>query len=84
MARFGESLMKKVASGRRSLKLVTKKDKNKSCKQEPLVPVSEASAEEKKGEKEEEVVELEEIEEAYELPEIPHTPLSGTFFADVL
>lgn len=82
MTRFGESLIKKVASSRRSLRSSAKKDKNKSSKQKLLFPVSEATAEEKKEEKEEEEVEveLEEIEEAYMLPEIPHTPLSGTSF----
>lgn len=84
MAGFGDSLMKKVASSRRSLKFAIKKDKNKGPTQEPLVPVSEVSAEEKKEAKEKEVVELEEIKEAYTLPEIPHTPLSGNAFADVL
>lgn len=77
---FGDSLMKKGASIRRSLRLGSKKDKDKdkTCKQEPLGPVLEGSAEEKKEEKEEEDVVWEEIEEAYTLPEIPHTPLSGS------
>lgn len=71
--------MKKVASGRRSLRFSSKKDKNKSPKQE-LVPVSEGPVEKKtkesKDEEEEKVPE--EVEEAYVLPDLPHTPLSGT------
>lgn len=76
MGGFGDSLMKRGASIRRSLKLGTKKDK--TCKQEPLGPVSEGSVEEKEEKEEEEEVVWEEVEEAYTLPEIPQTPLSGT------
>ncbi|XP_074517111.1 exocyst complex component 3-like protein 4 isoform X1 [Sebastes fasciatus] len=73
MARFGDSIMKRGASLRRSLKFVTKKDKTGT-----LVPVSEGAAEETKEEKEEEEVAVvwEEMEESYTMPEIPHTPLS--------
>ncbi|XP_076605078.1 exocyst complex component 3-like protein 4 isoform X2 [Chaetodon auriga] len=77
MAGFGNSLMKRGESIRRSLTFNTKKNKDKSSRAEPLVAVSEGSAEEKKEEKEEEEeVVCEEMEEAYTLPELPHTPLS--------
>ncbi|XP_042372509.1 exocyst complex component 3-like, partial [Plectropomus leopardus] len=73
MSGLGESLIKRGASIRRSLKF----GKNKPGKQEPLVPVSEGSTEERKEDKEEEEEEVwEEMEELYTLPEIPHTPLS--------
>lgn len=69
--------MKKMASGRRSLRFSSKKDKNKDTKQE-LVPVSEGPVEKKTKESEEEEEEVpEEVEEAYVLPELPHIPLSG-------
>ena len=58
---YGESI-------RRSLNLGTKKDK--ACRPELLVSVSEGPAEEKTEEKAK--------EEEYTLPEIPHPPLSGT------
>ncbi|XP_073339797.1 exocyst complex component 3-like protein 4 [Pagrus major] len=76
MTRFGDSLLQRGESIRRSLKL-GKKSKDKNCNRE-LVTVSEGSVEEKEVDKvEEEVVVVEEeIEEAYTLPEIPHTPLS--------
>lgn len=65
-------------SFRRTLKLGTKRDKEKTCKQELLITDTEVSCEEKKeGREEEDVAELAEIEEMYTLPEIPHTPLSG-------
>ncbi|XP_034715017.1 exocyst complex component 3-like protein 4 [Etheostoma cragini] len=71
MAGFGDSIMKKGASFRRSLKF------KKSNKPEAVVLVSEGSLEERKEEKEEEEEEvLEELDELYTLPEIPHTPLS--------
>ncbi|KAA8589314.1 hypothetical protein FQN60_012679 [Etheostoma spectabile] len=69
MAGFGDSLMKKGASFRKSLKF------KKSSRPEAAVLVSEGSLEERKEEQEEEEV-LEELEELYTLPEIPHTPLS--------
>lgn len=72
--------MKKMASGRRSLKFSSKKDKNKGTKQEP-VPLSEGPVEKKMEESEDEEEEQEkvpeEVEEAYVLPDIPHMPLSG-------
>lgn len=70
--------MKKVASGRRSLRFSSKKDKNKGTKQE-LVPVVEGPVEKKTKESEDEEEEKvpEEVEEAYVLPDIPHIPLSG-------
>ncbi|XP_029316652.1 exocyst complex component 3-like protein 4 isoform X2 [Cottoperca gobio] len=79
MSGFGDSLMKRGASIRRSLKFGGKKDK--SGRQELLVPVSEGSAEERKEEKEmdeeeEEEAVWEEMDESYTLPEIPNTPLS--------
>lgn len=73
MAGLGESLIKRGASIRRSLKLGAKKDKP-LCRQETV----EESMEEKEEKKEEEEVVWEDIEESYTLPEIPHTPLSGT------
>ncbi|KAM6968664.1 exocyst complex component 3-like protein 4 [Tautogolabrus adspersus] len=79
MVRLGDSLMKKGASLRRSLKFNTKKDKDKTSPKELLGQVSEFSVEEKKEEKEEEEEEDEEcgeMEETYILPELPHTPLS--------
>ncbi|XP_039992323.1 exocyst complex component 3-like protein 4 [Xiphias gladius] len=64
-------------SFRRTLKLGTKRDKEKTCKQELLITDTEVSCEEKKeGREEEDEAELAEIEEMYTLPEIPHTPLS--------
>lgn len=79
MAGFGDSFIRRVAYGRRSLRFSGKKDKSKGCKEEPQSEAS--SGKEKKEqneEEEEEVVKPEEIEEAYTLPELPHTPLSGT------
>ncbi|KAM4625531.1 exocyst complex component 3-like protein 4 isoform 1-T3 [Polymixia lowei] len=70
-AAFGDSLMKKGASLRRSLRDWSKVNQ-KTPKQESLIPVSEVTVEEKK----EEEIEWEEIEESYTLPEIPPTPLS--------
>ncbi|XP_038865557.1 exocyst complex component 3-like isoform X4 [Salvelinus namaycush] len=67
---IGDSLLKKGASIRRSLRLVGNK-KDKTLKQEPLQPVTEITVEEKR-EREESV----EIKESYILPEIPLTPLS--------
>ncbi|XP_055719351.1 exocyst complex component 3-like protein 4 [Salvelinus fontinalis] len=67
---IGDSLLKKGASIRRSLRLVGNK-KDKTLKQEPLQPVTEIMVEEKR-EREESV----EIKESYILPEIPLTPLS--------
>ncbi|XP_054861986.1 exocyst complex component 3-like protein 4 isoform X2 [Amphiprion ocellaris] len=78
MSKFGDSIMKKGEQIRRSLRL-TKKDNDKSSKQEALLPVSEGSMEEEKEEKVEEeelMEEMEEMDEMYELPEIPNTPLS--------
>ncbi|XP_056915309.1 exocyst complex component 3-like protein 4 isoform X1 [Takifugu flavidus] len=74
---IGDTLMKKVASGRRSLRFSSKKDKNKGTKQE-LVPVVEGPVEKKTKESEDEEEEKvpEEVEEAYVLPDIPHIPLS--------
>ncbi|XP_060918524.1 exocyst complex component 3-like protein 4 [Labrus mixtus] len=76
--RLGDSLMKKGALLRRSLKFSTKKDKDKTNRKEQLDHVSEFSGEEKKEEKEEEEEEEEcgEMDETYILPELPHTPLS--------
>ncbi|XP_068574097.1 exocyst complex component 3-like protein 4 isoform X2 [Cebidichthys violaceus] len=76
MAGFGDSLVKRGASIRRSLKFGSKKDK--SCRPEALVSVSENPAEERKEHKEEEEEEeaCEEMEESYTLQEIPHAPLS--------
>lgn len=73
---FGDSLVKKVASGRRSLRFSSKKDKNKVTKKE-LVPLVEGPAETKMEESEEEEEVHEEVAEAYVLPDIPHIPLSG-------
>lgn len=72
---FGDSLVKKVASTRRSMRFNPKKDKNKGTKKE-LVPVVEGPVETKMEEIEEEEVH-EEVAETYVLPDIPHTPLSG-------
>lgn len=68
LSRVGDSLMKKMASGRRSLRFSSKKEKN--WKQDALVPVSEGSVEEKKEEEKE-------VEEEYVLPALPDVPLSG-------
>ncbi|XP_028420976.1 exocyst complex component 3-like protein 4 [Perca flavescens] len=73
MGGFGDSLMKKGASIRRSLKF------KKAIKLEAATLVSEGPLEERKEELEEEEEEeevWEELEESYTLPEIPHTPLS--------
>lgn len=73
-----DTLLKRVASGRRSLRSNAKKDKIKSPKQE-LVPVVEGPVEKRTKESEEEEEEKvpEEVEEAYVLPDLPHIPLSG-------
>lgn len=79
MTRFGDSLLQRGESIRRSLKF-SKRNKDKNGNKE-LVTVAEGLKEEKEVvEEEEEVLEEveEEVEEAYTLPEIPHTPLSGT------
>ncbi|XP_078031524.1 exocyst complex component 3-like protein 4 isoform X2 [Epinephelus lanceolatus] len=72
---FGDSLIKKGASIRRSLTF----RKNRSTRGQ-LITVSEGSAEDRKEERQEEEEEDEEVreemEESYTLPEIPHTPLS--------
>nr|XP_057934589.1 exocyst complex component 3-like protein 4 isoform X2 [Doryrhamphus excisus]XP_057934590.1 exocyst complex component 3-like protein 4 isoform X2 [Doryrhamphus excisus] len=66
-----DSLLKKGASIRRSLKFASRKDR----KQEAFLAVQElASKDEGKEIVEEEV--LEEMEETYTLPELPHAPLS--------
>lgn len=75
LSSIGDTLMKKVASGRRSLF----NSKIKSPKQE-LVPVVEGPVEKRTKESEEEEEEEkvpEEVEEAYVLPDLPHIPLSG-------
>ncbi|XP_045572795.1 exocyst complex component 3-like protein 4 isoform X3 [Salmo salar] len=73
---IGNSLMKKGASIRRSLRLVGNK-KDKTLKQEPLQSVTEIRVEEKREREEErEREESVEIKESYTLPEIPLTPLS--------
>lgn len=72
---FGDSLVKKVVSSRRSLRFASKKDKNKGTKNE-LVPLTGGPAETKREEMEEEEVQ-EEVAEAYVLPDIPLIPLSG-------
>ncbi|CAJ1074580.1 exocyst complex component 3-like protein 4 isoform X1 [Xyrichtys novacula] len=74
--RIGESLINRGNSIYRSLRLGSKRDKNKACRPglENIFP--ESSLEEKKEEKVEEEEVCEEIEETYSLPELPHTPLS--------
>ncbi|XP_047193654.1 exocyst complex component 3-like protein 4 isoform X3 [Scophthalmus maximus] len=76
MSASSDSFMRR--SFRRSLKLGTKKDKDRGGRQEQLVPVSEGSREDRAEEQEAEAAEeeMEEVEEAYTLPELPHTPLS--------
>ncbi|XP_034531588.1 exocyst complex component 3-like protein 4 [Notolabrus celidotus] len=71
-----DSLLKRGSSIRRSLRLGMVKDKDKTCRPEPLGPVSEGSVEERQEEEEEMKEEFEEMEEEYTLPELPHTPLS--------
>ncbi|XP_055721043.1 exocyst complex component 3-like protein 4 isoform X2 [Salvelinus fontinalis] len=66
---IGDSLLKKGASIRRSLRLVGNK-KDKALKQEQLQPVTEITVDEKREK------ERVEIKESYILPEIPLTPLS--------
>ncbi|XP_045919063.1 exocyst complex component 3-like protein 4 isoform X2 [Micropterus dolomieu] len=63
MSRFSESL-KRGSSIRRSLRFGSKKDKEKTCRQEPLFPVSEDSVEEKKDQKVQEDAVWEELEES--------------------
>ncbi|XP_039459600.1 exocyst complex component 3-like protein 4 isoform X2 [Oreochromis aureus] len=72
ISKFSNSFMKRGASIRRSLKMVTKKDTDKISTK----AISEASVEEDMEEKEEEEVLREEIEDCYVLPSIPLTPLS--------
>ncbi|KAL6105937.1 exoc3l4 [Pungitius sinensis] len=76
-AGFGDSLMKRGASIRRSLGFRSKKDK--SGRPEALVSKGPAfdkmEPKEEEEEKEDEEV-YKELEESYTLPEIPHTPLS--------
>ncbi|XP_034051401.1 exocyst complex component 3-like protein 4 [Thalassophryne amazonica] len=68
-ALFGDSLLKKGASIGHSLRLSSKKDKERICTEDPLIP--ENKEEEMQGE-----VMLEKMWESYALPEIPDTPLS--------
>ncbi|KAM9842135.1 exocyst complex component 3-like protein 4 [Aulostomus maculatus] len=79
MTGFGDSLLKRGQFISRSLKFGTKKDKEKTSRQEPFLPATEGSVEDreemKKKEEEEEVVVWEEME-TYTLPDLPHTPLS--------
>ncbi|XP_062253608.1 exocyst complex component 3-like protein 4 [Platichthys flesus] len=70
MSSSGESFVRR--SLRRSLNLVSKKDKEPSGRQELLHTVSEGPQEEEKKEEDVEV----ELEEMYTLPDLPHTPLS--------
>uniref|UniRef100_A0A3Q4I428 Exocyst complex component 3-like 4 n=1 Tax=Neolamprologus brichardi TaxID=32507 RepID=A0A3Q4I428_NEOBR len=72
ISKFSNSFMKRGASIRRSLKMVTKKDTDKVSTK----VISEASVEEDMEKKEEEEVLREEIEDCYVLPSIPLTPLS--------
>ncbi|KAM3594865.1 uncharacterized protein V6R79_015139 [Siganus canaliculatus] len=72
--------IKRGESIRRSLGF-SKKNKDKSSKQEAATPLQDGAAEdgikeEEEEEKEEEEEEEEEMEETYTLPDIPHTPLS--------
>ncbi|XP_041668894.1 exocyst complex component 3-like protein 4 isoform X2 [Cheilinus undulatus] len=78
MTKLGDSLIKTGASIRRSLRIGSKKDKDKACRQELLGPATKGTVEEKMEEKEEEEEEegCEEMEETYTLQELPHTPLS--------
>lgn len=79
MARFGDSIIKRGASIRRSLRSTLKKDKDKTGKNEPLGSVTEGPVVEDNKEEIEEVKGEEfetEMEETYTLPELPHTPLS--------
>ncbi|CAB1331009.1 unnamed protein product [Coregonus sp. 'balchen'] len=68
---IGDSLLKKGASIRRSLRLVGNK-KDKTLKQVRLPSVTEITVEEKREREKESI----EIKESYILPEIPLTPLS--------
>ncbi|XP_041703776.1 exocyst complex component 3-like protein 4 isoform X2 [Coregonus clupeaformis] len=68
---IGDSLLKKGASIRRSLRLVGNK-KDKILKQVRLPSVTEITVEEKREREKESI----EIKESYILPEIPLTPLS--------
>lgn len=63
MSWISESL-KRRSSIRRSLRFGSKKDKEKTCRQEPLFPVSEDSVEEKKDEKVQEDAVWEGLEES--------------------
>ncbi|CAI5697060.1 exocyst complex component 3-like protein 4 isoform X3 [Oreochromis niloticus] len=72
ISKFSNSFMKRGASIRRSLKMVTKKDTDKISTK----AISEASVEEDMEMEEEEEDLREEIEDCYVLPSIPLTPLS--------
>lgn len=74
MSKLSDSLLKKGASIRRSLRFNSKKDNDKAGRQD--LPVSEVLPETTEVKEKEEEQVLEEIEELYMLPEIPHTPLS--------
>ncbi|KAM8913456.1 exocyst complex component 3-like protein 4 isoform 2-T4 [Spinachia spinachia] len=77
LAGFGDSLMTRGASIRRSLKFGLKKDK--SLRPEALVSKGnkvEEEQEEQQREQQEAEEAYEEMQESYTLPEIPHTPLS--------
>uniref|UniRef100_G3NLF7 Exocyst complex component 3 n=1 Tax=Gasterosteus aculeatus aculeatus TaxID=481459 RepID=G3NLF7_GASAC len=71
---FGDSLMRRGASIRRSLKLGSKKDKG--LRPEALVSKGPGVDKMEEEEEQEEEEAYEEMEESYTLPEIPHTPLS--------
>ncbi|XP_015233945.1 PREDICTED: exocyst complex component 3-like protein 4 [Cyprinodon variegatus] len=72
-SKLGDSLMKKGASIRRSLRFSSKKENDKTGRKDSAV--SEALPE-IMDDKEAEEEELSEVDELYSLPEIPHTPLS--------
>ena len=67
LTRFTDTLKKKVASGRHSLRLGKKEKRSK------LEALVEGSVEEKRDQRKEE----EEVEQDYLLPAIPDVPLSG-------
>lgn len=76
MRGFSDSLVERALSIRKSMRLGSKKSKDKTHT-DTFPQGSFEDKNEEEEEKEEQEV-CQEMEETYTLPDIPHTPLSGT------
>lgn len=72
-----DSLLKKGASIRRSLRFSSKKGKRQDASLAAQGEAKEEDEHEEEEEDDEEEEAWEEMDEAYTLPELPHVPLSG-------